>query len=161
MSVKDRPKCKTYNNVKEHLAYVQYAIDNNISLQNGRCFDNSFLAAIYKIVNPKTWRYTEGVATGTDGLLYYHAWLTSLKGKILDITWSRYSNTLYYPRYIFDADKLFKLTHDGMQMPYTRYIYKGHTKFKDAIIEEGLEHPDFDYKQWSTMGQPIKLNEGV
>jgi hypothetical protein len=45
--------------------------------------------------------------------------------------------------------------YDGMQIPFTRYIYKGHTKFKDAVLEEGLEHPDFDYSQWPTMGQEI------
>lgn len=157
MTVKDRPNCKTYDSVEEHLAYIQYAVDNNHPLGNGRCFDNSYYAATYSIVSPKAWRYTEGVATGTDGLLYYHAWLTSLKGKILDITWSRRANTLYYPRYIFDAQKLFELAHDGLQKPFTRYMYKGHTKFKDAVLEEGSEHPDFDYKQWPTMGQAIRV----
>ena len=147
-----------YNSMEEHLAYIKYAIDNNHPLHNGRCFDNSFLAGLYNIISPKSWRYTEGVAIATDGLLYYHAWLTSLKGKILDITWSRQGNTLYYPRYIFDAEKLFDLMNDSMQMPFTRYIYKGHTKFKDAVLEEGSEHPSFDYKQWSTMGQPNTHN---
>ena len=155
MTKTEKPKYITYNSVKEHLAYIQYAIDNNHPLGNGRCFDNSFLAAVNNIVSPKSWRYTEGVAIGADGLLYYHAWLTSRKGKILDITWSRQGNTLYYPRYIFDADKLFELMYDVMQKPFTRYIYKGHTKFKDAVLEEGQEHPSFDYTRWSTMGQEI------
>lgn len=157
MTVKDKATCVTYSSAKEHLDYIQYAIDNNRPLHNGRCFDNSFFAAIAKIVNPNAWRYTEGVATGTDGLLYYHAWLTSRKGKILDITWSRFGSTQYYPRYIFDTDKLIELSHDGLQKPFTRYIYKGHTKFKDAILEEGLEHPDFDYKQWPTVGQAVRV----
>jgi len=155
MTKTEKPKYITYNSVKEHLAYIQYAIDNNYPLHNGRCFDNSFLAAVNNIVSPKSWRYTEGVAIGTDGLLYYHAWLTSRKGKILDITWSRQGSTLYYPRYIFDAEKLFEIMYDVMQKPFTRYIYKGHTKFKDAVLEEGQEHPSFDYTRWSTMGQEI------
>ena len=149
-------KATQYDSIEEHLAYIQYAIDNNHPLQNGRCFDNSFFAAVTNMVSPKTWRYTEGVAIGHKGLLYYHAWLTSRQGKIWDITWRGCPSKNYFPRYIFDAEKLFELAHDGLQKPFTRYIYKGHTKFKDAIIEEGVEHPSFDYSQWPRMGQSIQ-----
>ncbi len=156
MAKAEKAKCTEYNDENEHAAYIKAYTDVDRPLANGRCFDNCYLAAIYNIINHKDWRYTEGVAVGHDGLLYYHAWLTSLKGKIWDITWGRFDSTKYYPRYIFNVEKLLDLAQDGQQKPFTRYIYKGHTKLKNAIIEEGVEHPDFDYTKWSTMGQPIQ-----
>ena len=146
-------KATEYNSLEEHLAYIKAYTDDNRPLLNKRCFDNCFRAGLYNIISPKTWRYTEGVAISHEGVLYYHAWLTSLKGKIWDITWRKSDSNIYFPRYIFDVEKLFELAHDGLQKPFTRYIYTGHTKFKDAIIEEGVEHPRFDYSQWPTMGQ--------
>ena len=150
-----KPNFTIYNSEQEYVARLKHAIDYNIALKNGRCFSNCFIAAVSNMVSPKTWRYTEGVAEGKKGRLYYHAWLTSRQGIIRDITWGQFDSSLYYPRYIFDAEKLFELAHDGLQKPFTRYIYKGYIKFKDAIIEEGVEHPDFDYSQWPTMGQFI------
>jgi len=161
MTIKNKPKCVIYNSTQEYVARLKHAVDYNIPLKNGRCFDNSFFAAASNMVNPKTWRYTEGVAEGKEGTLYYHAWLTSRQGKILDFTWGQFDSSLYYPRYIFDAQKLFELAHDGLQKPFTRYIYKGYTKFKDAIIEEGSEHPSFDYSQWPTMGQLITNTNNI
>jgi len=139
----------------ERLNNIKFAIDYNTPLQNGKCFNNCFYATFFGIVSPKTWRYTEGVAIGHKGLLYYHAWLTSLQGKIWDITWNGCPSKNYFPRYIFDVDKLFDLAHDGCSRPFTRYIYRGYTNLKDAIIEEGVEHPDFDYRQSPTMGQTL------
>jgi hypothetical protein len=156
-----KPNFTIYNSEQEYVAHLKYAIDYNIALKNGRCFSNCFFAAVTNMVSPKTWRYTEGVAEGQKGRLYYHAWLTSRQGIIRDITWGQFDSSLYYPRYIFDAEKLFELAHDGLQKPFTRYIYKGHTKFKDAIIEEGVEHPSFDYSQWPTMGQFINVHTEV
>ena len=148
-------KATEYDSIIEHLAYIKAYTDVDRPLANGRCFDNCFYAGFHNIISPKTWRYTEGVAIGREGLLYYHAWLTSRQGKIWDITWPKLDCNVYYPRYIFDVDKAFELAHDGLQKPFTRYIYKGYTNLKDEIIEEGVEHPDFDYSQWSTMGQTL------